>query len=194
MGQKQSAAKTYDIEGKTFNNIKVLKYSHKEGYRKMFEVLCLRCNTTSFMRMDRFTGKHKLECCSNCRQEHAIQKSKERATTDTVINTLMYSYKCNADSRNLPFKLTREEFKKIIEQNCYYCNSVPIVSKTSISINKTDKLFKHNGIDKIDNTKGYIKNNIVPCCSICNVMKNNLSIEEFKTHILKISKVQRLVQ
>lgn len=33
-------------------------------------------------------------------------------------------------------------------------------------------------VDKIDSSKGYIKDNIVLCCSIVNKIKQNLSIDE----------------
>lgn len=43
-----------------------------------------------------------------------------------------------------------------------------------------------NGIDRIDSTKGYSADNCVPCCSKCNRMKLDHSIEDFKNHISKI--------
>lgn len=46
----------------------------------------------------------------------------------------------------------------------------------------------YNGIDRVDNSKGYIKGNCVSCCSICNTMKLSLNLEDFKEHINKIYK------
>lgn len=43
----------------------------------------------------------------------------------------------------------------ITSQECYYCNS-----KENI------------GCDRIDNDKGHTKDNIIPCCKSCNVIKN----------------------
>jgi hypothetical protein len=34
-------------------------------------------------------------------------------------------------------------------------------------------------VDRVDSNKGYVKDNIVLCCSIINSMKNTLSTEEF---------------
>lgn len=35
-------------------------------------------------------------------------------------------------------------------------------------------------IDIIDNNKGYIVDNIIPCCIVCNRAKGNMSLEEFE--------------
>lgn len=41
------------------------------------------------------------------------------------------------------------------------------------------KLFR-NGIDRVDNSLGYILSNVVSCCKICNYMKKDLSEQEFQ--------------
>ena len=43
------------------------------------------------------------------------------------------------------------------------------------------------GIDRIDSSNGYILSNIVPCCEKCNIAKGEMSIDEFREHITKIS-------
>jgi hypothetical protein len=74
-------------------------------------------------------------------------------------------YKKRAEER---FKgeemLTEEEFKHLSQKNCHYCGkSGP------------------NGIDRIDNNKGYAKENCVPCCKHCNYVKGDLSQNDFET-------------
>ena len=51
---------------------------------------------------------------------------------------------------------------------------------------KTNELIYVDGIDRIYSTKGYSVNNCVPCCTMCNKMKLNYSLEDFKTQISKI--------
>jgi hypothetical protein len=36
-----------------------------------------------------------------------------------------------------------------------------------------------NGIDRIDANRGYEIDNIVPCCGMCNIMKNGYNVEDF---------------
>ncbi len=62
-----------------------------------------------------------------------------------------------AEKRNIIWELTDEYVISLIISMCFYCNC-----------NAT-------GIDKFDNDKGYVRNNTVPCCKTCNVMKNTLS-------------------
>lgn len=47
---------------------------------------------------------------------------------------------------------------------------------------------KANGVDRIDSNIGYITNNIVSCCKICNIAKNNLHYNDF------ISWINRLIK
>jgi hypothetical protein len=46
--------------------------------------------------------------------------------------------------------------------------------------------YLYNGIDRVDNTLGYSKENCVSCCKICNYMKQVLTLEEFYSHIRRI--------
>lgn len=88
------------------------------------------------------------------------------------LNGQFHEYKKRAKKGNKEFLLTEEECKPFFETNCFYCND----------------LIKGLGIDRIDNEKGYIKGNIVPCCSQCNFMKYTYSQEQFFNKIKKIVK------
>lgn len=51
----------------------------------------------------------------------------------------------------------------------------------------TNGNYPHNGVDRIDNNKGYEFNNCVPCCGDCNIAKHKLSLNEFISHARKIA-------
>ncbi len=77
----------------------------------------------------------------------------------------------DAATRDYPVTITYAEFVELIIQPCFYCG-----------------MFyesKYNGIDRYDNEHGYTKDNIRPCCSVCNIMKNDydamLFYEKVKT-------------
>ena len=98
--------------------------------------------------------------------------------------TMYYrTYKDGAKSRNLDFSLSKEDFTKLVEQNCVYCGNPP-VTKEYITTHKT--YYTVNGIDRIDSSKGYSIDNCVPCCTMCNTMKLNYSKSEFLNHIKRI--------
>jgi len=91
-------------------------------------------------------------------------------------------YKHTAKARNITFQLTFDEFLKLVLAPCYLCGSVKLgrTSYSSDSKKGADTpTFKHNGIDRVNSTKGYVKKNVKPCCWKCNRMKSDLSIRGF---------------
>jgi len=74
--------------------------------------------------------------------------------------------KAKCKHRKIPMYLTLDEYRALIEgKNCTYCGCP--VGKTG------------SGLDRQDNTLGYTPTNAVPCCYRCNVMKADLTVDEF---------------
>lgn len=71
--------------------------------------------------------------------------------------------------RNIKFELTVDDYKIYYNQPCYYCGVNSI------------------GLDRIDSAIHYCKTNIVPCCTICNMMKSTLERDAFIIHCTKIA-------
>jgi hypothetical protein len=86
-------------------------------------------------------------------------------------NSLYSSYKKTcALNRGYDFLLTKEEFISITQQNCFYCTKEPNqIKKSKVSY------YKYNGIDRVDNSKGYINGNVVSCCKECNSLKSGIT-------------------
>lgn len=92
------------------------------------------------------------------------------------LSTRYKKYQLGAQERNLDFSLTIEDFDRITKMPCYYCGDLP-----------EDKFGnKFTGIDRLDSSQGYIIDNVVPCCPICNRMKSNHDITDWLQHLLKI--------
>jgi hypothetical protein len=89
---------------------------------------------------------------------------------------LVLQYKNNAKKRNLKFQLSNNQLKQLFCRPCFYCNSPPI---TTISGNRTNGSFTYNGIDRIDNNKGYTIDNCISCCKICNRAKGDMDQVKF---------------
>lgn len=96
--------------------------------------------------------------------------------TESNFNCLYRQYINNAKTRNISFLINKDDFKKITKLNCYYCNIPPSCNYRHHRTRKTLP-YCYTGIDRIDNSKGYQLNNIVPCCTKCNNMKNSISID-----------------
>lgn len=101
-------------------------------------------------------------------------------------NELFRIYALNAKKSKRPFSLTKEEFREISCRPCFYCGELP---KPFYSRNRKNGVlpFVSNGIDRINNMLGYEKANCLACCGVCNFMKRDMSIDDFKEHIGKIS-------
>jgi hypothetical protein len=87
-------------------------------------------------------------------------------------NIVFNSYKRGAKTRNLNFELSKEDFLNITQQSCFYCGVAPTKKKT---IKNAYGYFVYNGIDRMDNSVGYIKENCVAACKPCNVAKNAIT-------------------
>jgi len=70
-----------------------------------------------------------------------------------------------ANNKNLLFEINESRFDELQRQDCYICGKVSSDIHT-------------NGIDRIDNSLGYIESNIATCCGECNIMKRHYSLTE----------------
>lgn len=89
---------------------------------------------------------------------------------------LFCHYRLAANRKNVPFSLTIEEFRKVTSSLCHYCNAAP---KNKIKQKRGFGDYTYNGVDRVKNDQGYVTENVVPCCRMCNVAKNNHSLEDF---------------
>jgi hypothetical protein len=85
--------------------------------------------------------------------------------------------------REIPCEITISEYAELTAGRCCYCNAAPF--------NMTKQRGKaanilYNGIDRVDNTLGYTRENLVTCCKLCNAMKSALGREAFLMHARRI--------
>lgn len=120
--------------------------------------------------------------CLSCKRKN---KFKILLNGETAFNTLFSNYKKSTKLRGYLFDLTEEEFRKFTKQRCFYCGREPDkVMKT----NRCNGEYLYNGIDRMDNTKGYSLENSVPCCKFCNLTKNDTPFIEFINWIRTVYK------
>jgi hypothetical protein len=118
--------------------------------------------------------------------EKSSKKGTKKRNPDAVVNYLYLTYFHGSKKRNLSFEITKEEFKEIIQQNCYYCNKEP---SNYVTIRSRDGGFYwYNGVDRLNNDKGYTNDNIVPCCKKCNLIKKQMTEDEFLSWVASVYK------
>lgn len=172
-------AELKDVTNKKFGRWTVLE---DNGGGKIL-VLC-QCGTKRMVSKYNITNGHSKGC--------GCVKSKPG---NVGLYLLHYSYKARSKRRGIDFLLTKDELKKITSQNCFYCGRTPlqiiknhykskVKSRGTAASDNTKYLY--NGIDRVDNDKGYTIENSVPCCSHCNFAKLNMTQGQFMDLITNI--------
>lgn len=161
----------YDLIGQTIGTCKILDVDHidhiiretgkRSQYRVFYKVQCINCGRV-YTKLYNKTNWLKQKECTYCNS----------AFTSHKLNRTLSYYKCNAKARNLDWNLTNTEFYNLITGQCTYCGKLANIENE-----------EYNGIDRVDSNLPYIKDNCVPCCTMCNTMKLNYSTSEFTNHI-----------
>lgn len=159
--------KEKDLSGKAFEKLIFVKKIDKK-----WEVKC-NCGNVRYYYGKTF-GKIKSCGCLGKEKAKSTIKFAIKASYKDEFCALRKRFKSNYSDGDLVF----EDFYKMSQENCYYCNSKPsnLCKRTSINFGKD---IYYNGLDRINNNLGHYKNNIVPCCIICNRAKANRNLNEF---------------
>jgi len=114
--------------------------------------------------VDKFHS-HNAEVMQKWRDSHPekVQEMNEKQRNN--IYKYYQVYKNSAIVKQLTFELTQEEYVELVKSHCNYCGILQ------------EKGF--NGIDRLDSTIGYVRDNCVSCCAMCNYMKKSLHKDIF---------------
>ena len=168
------------IVGNTYGTIKVLSFHQqvrtKRGiYQMYFNTKCTKCGAEA-VRLYNHTQWINSNGCFEC---HKIFQ-------DPTYNYMLKNYKSNAKDRSIAWELSNDDFKTLITSDCYYCGAKPQIRPADQSKVKLPV----NGIDRINSDDSYNKDNCVPCCSMCNFMKQDYTQKNFLQQINKIYQYQ----
>ena len=201
-----------DHTGKRIRNFVVVKKTKRKEQRpdgRNFYIYICQCDCGTKFESNAAKFEYVFGCTACSKQHHyeaaaakqkiTKQQNPSRRTILSKLSPESYggirgSYanyiinwiKSTASKRKLVWQLDSVEAFEMIQEPCHYCGAKVKFPET------------RNGLDRLDNTKGYIKDNVVACCYPCNIAKHEMSREEFKTHILKIyenwaSKIQEVL-
>ena len=81
---------------------------------------------------------------------------------------LFRNYVNNCKRKKISFNLKLSQIINISSMNCYYCGEPPRNIKW-----RRYFCFIYQGIDRMNNKKGYSIDNVVPCCLSCNSIKGD---------------------
>lgn len=142
------------------------------------------CGNILFKTNSNLKDSKKVKMCTSCAYKNRPQSTR-RYSPEERLYRLMIVDRC-AKSDRIDNFITIDEFLIVAKQNCHYCDAEPRLRKYTKNKIVEDTQILLNGIDRIDSSKHYSVDNIVPCCTICNRIKNDLELNKFKEHIIKI--------
>jgi hypothetical protein len=157
-------------------NARIFKEQHKEDNPEKWRV-CDACsiekNINHFSLFDK-TRKTSIERKTTCKNCSAALKEKERRNRDWKHNArkiLLSNAKQRAKKSNIEFSLTREDID--IPDAC------PVFGFPLKREGKETWMFAPS-IDRVDNSKGYVKHNIIIVSRRANILKKDATLDELR--------------
>lgn len=167
-----------DLLGTIINNNTVTEiiYDRYKNGRSVKRVLvkCLDCNNTKLIKLDTFL--YEKSSCEIC------FKSKKSKFNTTNINKYYKKLKAGAKQRKIEFLVDKEYLLEILKKQnnkCYYSDEYISLEDGTASVDRTD------------NSKGYLKNNIRWVHRSINYMKGSFLEKEFIDLCCKICKKRK---
>ncbi len=104
------------------------------------------------------------------------------------MRNIFSAYRRGSPARGLAFSLTLDEFRTLTSSDCYYCGNPPSRIRR---IERGRSAYRYNGLDRVDNARGYESDNVVPCCRDCNTSKSNKGLQTFLAWAMRIADRER---
>jgi len=172
-----------DLMNKRFGRLLVIGRTKNKTNRTLWKCQC-DCGTIKYITISallRQDGKNTQSC--GCLQKERTSKANTIGYGEASFNGIYCTYKGKARRSKLEFTLTKEDFKRLTKANCYYCGVEP---SQILKRGNSSSPYIYNGVDRVDNKKGYTLENSVACCGTCNKAKGILTYNEFTIWIKRI--------
>ena len=175
-----------DISGMRFGRVVVLDYAGNIKGRAHWNCLC-DCGNTAILKSKSLVNGDTRSCgCLGV-------ESRKIPYGESAINKTILAYKASAAKRGYSWELSREQFLELTQDTCAYCGSPP-TNYMGENSNCQNGGYTYNGIDRVNNDKGYSIENCVPCCGTCNKAKGVLHGRKFLSWIKQVYEYQYGVQ
>lgn len=111
------------------------------------------------------------------RIEYTHQSRQHEKTQKTKLADTIVSFRRYCRNANRTCNISDDELGELFLKPCHYCGCKP-----------EPGIGNWTGLDRIDNNKHYLKDNVLPCCCHCNMARGNrFSPEGFISHCRAIS-------
>lgn len=178
-----------NLSGQIFGKLTVLHIDFdKVGKERGSFYICV-CDCGSKLSKSRHSlvrAKNPVKSCGCLQKEAARRLVKPNGGSDK--KCWINKYKKRAEKQQVEFSLSDEEFFQLCSKDCFYCGDKPIVRSHGYK-SVYGVPFLSNGLDRIKPNEGYVLENVVPCCTHCNLQKRNTSQYDFIQRAIKIAKI-----
>lgn len=165
-------------QGNVYGNLTVMELSGRSRSRDRMWLCNCSCGNKTIVSTENLHNGSTRSC--GCLARTLSRERKLAHPGIAAYNSVLNGYKYSAKKRGLSFELTSEEFREITSQPCHYCGIEPKqISKTR----GRNGEYIYNGIDRVNNSIGYVISNVVPCCKRCNTAKREIAYDDFVTWI-----------
>jgi hypothetical protein len=161
-----------NLSGTRVGKLLIQEPLHSRSGCWYWKCLC-DCGNIKILSSTQLSSKH-YSSCGCYRRDFRLVK-------DSAQKRLFKDYKTHAVVKNIEFKLSYDEVVKLTGSSCFYCGIEPSTIKQA-----RGHVYLYNGIDRVDNLKGYEVDNCVPCCSTCNYAKRAMSKAQFISWIRRV--------
>ena len=153
-----------DLTGLKVNMLTITSLHHRDKKRNQHWLCLCDCGRTVVVMRANLSSTDAQQSCGCVRR-----------VPDAAFRVVFRQYRDAAPKRGLSFELTEEQFRTLTTSPCHYTGRLP----SHVVETEAGDSYVYNGIDRLDNTKGYTIENCVPCCSEVNYAKRALSYSDF---------------
>jgi hypothetical protein len=185
--------KKENLLGQKFNRLLVLQEAPPIGQRKRIAWRC-QCDCGIYKIVISESLKNgDTKSCGCLNKEQNKKSGKIMGENNTKYSPQESSARRVWKKRYQDGNILFEDFYRLSQLNCFYCDSPPNNIQNSAKMDKKASQFAkdngdfiYNGLDRVDSSKTHSINNVVPCCKYCNWAKRERSIDDFYQWIEKV--------
>jgi|15BtaG_2_1085339.scaffolds.fasta_scaffold01310_12 hypothetical protein len=163
---------------------------HRYDYLYLCRCSCGKCQEfTRRVLIAKATVSRNTICCNDCKSSRLLgNQNGLKYDNDIDRHTaIVYSnYKSKCKKKGWDFELSFDQFKSFVTKDCWYCGLEPSNNRSRQTGGASYSRRSLSGIDRIDNSKGYVEGNCRTSCEDCNLAKRGLTTSQFLTMVQRI--------
>jgi len=165
-----------DLTGQKFGMLTALKPTNKRYRKSIVWLFKCDCGTEKEMSAGEVVNFKTASC--GCKRKYLNRE--EAVWVRTKATALRHSEEYGNVS-----DLTLDEYVEETTKDCFYCGAkpkIPVIDRAS------DLRLVRNTLDRINPQLGYLKTNVVPCCTRCNQAKSDMSYMQWVNFLIEVHK------